>query len=66
MEASRGFFPLYDFGMSKGRGGRDSPNNDLGSISVGFALLDQEDEAREDVFANAGRRKAGIVVDGAA
>ena len=50
--------------MSKGRGGRDSPNNDLGSISTGFALLDQEDEARENGLANAGRRKAGMLAQG--
>lgn len=28
-------------------------------------MLDQEEEAREDAFANAGRRKEGIVEDGA-
>lgn len=44
---------------------RDSPKRDLGSVGVsGFALLDQEDEAREEGLANAGRRKAGMAADG--
>lgn len=64
-EGSRGTLPLKDFGTSNGRGVRDSPKRDLGSVGAsGFALLDQEDEARDQEFAKAGRRKAGMVADG--